>query len=229
MKAGAYAYRDRKARKGEFRALWITRISAACRAQGLSYSTFTRGLTLAGVQPEPQGPVQPGHRGPRGLRGPGGEGPLEPDGSAGMISLEQIRLLEARINKAVELIRSLKDENKTLRRAVNAAQTRMRELEKLVGDFKSDQQEIEQCILRALENLDRLEEEVTEKKGRKERPRARRGRPGTGPGLNRGGGQAGSARPRRLPAFLPARRAAVPARKSWTSSRAGRWTGAASR
>jgi large subunit ribosomal protein L20 len=49
MKAGAYAYRDRKARKGEFRALWITRISAACRAQGLSYSAFTRGLTLAGV------------------------------------------------------------------------------------------------------------------------------------------------------------------------------------
>ena len=91
-----------------------------------------------------------------------------------MISLEQIRLLEARINKAVELIRSLKDENKTLRRAVNAAQTRMRELEKLVGDFKSDQQEIEQCILRALENLDRLEEEVTDKKGRKE-PAAARG------------------------------------------------------
>jgi large subunit ribosomal protein L20 len=49
MKAGAYAYRDRKARKGEFRALWITRISAACRAQGLSYSAFTRGLSLAGV------------------------------------------------------------------------------------------------------------------------------------------------------------------------------------
>jgi chromosome segregation ATPase len=89
-----------------------------------------------------------------------------------MISLEQIRLLEARINKAVELIRSLKDENKTLRRAVNAAQTRMRELEKLVGDFKSDQQEIEQCILRALENLDRLEEEVTEKKGKNARSRA---------------------------------------------------------
>jgi len=90
-----------------------------------------------------------------------------------MISLEQIRLLETRIIKAVELIRSLKDENKTLRRAVNSAQTRMRDLEKLVGDFKSDQQEIEQCILRALENLDRLEEEVSEKKGRKEAGSAR--------------------------------------------------------
>jgi len=50
MKAGAYAYRDRKARKGEFRALWITRISAACRAQGMTYSTFTRGLQLADVR-----------------------------------------------------------------------------------------------------------------------------------------------------------------------------------
>jgi large subunit ribosomal protein L20 len=50
MKAGAYAYRDRKARKGEFRALWITRISAGCRAQGMTYSAFTRGLQLADVR-----------------------------------------------------------------------------------------------------------------------------------------------------------------------------------
>jgi chromosome segregation ATPase len=84
-----------------------------------------------------------------------------------MITLEQIRLLETKIGKAVELIRSLKEENKTLRRAVNTAQGRMRDLEKLVGDFKSDQQEIEQCIVRALDNLDRLEEEVVEKKGRR--------------------------------------------------------------
>ncbi len=84
-----------------------------------------------------------------------------------MITLEQIRQLEAKIVKAVELIRSLKEENKTLRRAVNSAQGRMHELEKLVDDFKSDQQEIEQCIVRALDNLDRLEEEVVEKKGRR--------------------------------------------------------------
>jgi len=43
----------------------------------------------------------------------------------------------------------------------------MRDLEKLVDNFKSDQQEIEQCVVRALDNLDRLEEEVAEKKGRK--------------------------------------------------------------
>jgi len=50
MKAGAYAYRDRKARKGEFRALWITRISAVCRQHGLTYSTFLHGLALANIQ-----------------------------------------------------------------------------------------------------------------------------------------------------------------------------------
>ena len=111
-----------------------------------------------------------------------------------MISLEQIRLLETRINKAVELIRSLKDENKTLRRAVNTAQTRMRELEKLVGDFKSDQQEIESCILRALENLDRLEEEVSEKKGRKEPARGETARERTrGPSEEEAGPATGAA------------------------------------
>lgn len=48
-RAGVYAYRDRRARKGEFRSLWITRLSAACRAQGLSYSRFMHGLHLAGI------------------------------------------------------------------------------------------------------------------------------------------------------------------------------------
>lgn len=48
-KAGQYAYRDRKTRKREFRKLWITRINAATRASGLSYSRFIRGLKLANV------------------------------------------------------------------------------------------------------------------------------------------------------------------------------------
>ena len=45
-----YAYRDRRARKGEFRKLWITRINAACRLNGVSYSRFINGLKLAGVE-----------------------------------------------------------------------------------------------------------------------------------------------------------------------------------
>ena len=44
-----YAYRDRKARKREFRALWITRINAAARLSGLSYSRFMDGLNKAGI------------------------------------------------------------------------------------------------------------------------------------------------------------------------------------
>ncbi len=50
MKSLSYAYRDRRRRKRDFRKLWITRINAACRINGLSYSKFINGLTLAGVE-----------------------------------------------------------------------------------------------------------------------------------------------------------------------------------
>lgn len=45
-----YAYRDRKARKGDFRRLWIQRINAAVRAQGMTYNRFIQGLKAAGVE-----------------------------------------------------------------------------------------------------------------------------------------------------------------------------------
>jgi large subunit ribosomal protein L20 len=48
-KAGLYAYRDRKAKKRSFRALWIVRINAAVREEGLTYSRFISGLTKAGI------------------------------------------------------------------------------------------------------------------------------------------------------------------------------------
>ncbi len=50
IKAGQYAYRDRRQRKRQFRALWITRINAAARENGLSYSRFMDGLRKAGIQ-----------------------------------------------------------------------------------------------------------------------------------------------------------------------------------
>ena len=50
MHSLAYAYRDRRARKGEFRRLWTQRINAACRANGTSYSRFIAGLKAAGVE-----------------------------------------------------------------------------------------------------------------------------------------------------------------------------------
>lgn len=50
IKAGQYAYRDRRQKKREFRALWITRINAAARLHGLSYSRLINGLMKAGVE-----------------------------------------------------------------------------------------------------------------------------------------------------------------------------------
>jgi large subunit ribosomal protein L20 len=50
MKAGQYAYRDRRQKKRQFRTLWIARINAAAREQGMSYSVFMNGLKKADIQ-----------------------------------------------------------------------------------------------------------------------------------------------------------------------------------
>lgn len=49
-KAGQYAYRDRRNKKREFRSLWIVRINAACRLNGLKYSVLINGLKKAGIE-----------------------------------------------------------------------------------------------------------------------------------------------------------------------------------
>ena len=49
MKSLSYAYTGRRLKKRDFRRLWITRISAACKANGMNYSTFMHGLKLAGI------------------------------------------------------------------------------------------------------------------------------------------------------------------------------------
>src|SRR5258707_4440819 len=53
-RAMRYAYRDRRKKKGEFRALWITRINAAARLHGLSYSRLVAGLPKGGVEIHPK-------------------------------------------------------------------------------------------------------------------------------------------------------------------------------
>src|SRR3954468_17434366 len=50
VRAEAFAFRDRRARKREFRKLWIIRINAACRERGLRYSEFINGCTKAGIE-----------------------------------------------------------------------------------------------------------------------------------------------------------------------------------
>ena len=50
MKSGNYAYIGRKQKKRDFRSLWITRISAQCKVNGVNYSTFMHGLKKAGIE-----------------------------------------------------------------------------------------------------------------------------------------------------------------------------------
>ena len=50
MKSGVYAYVGRKQKKRNFRQLWITRINAACKLNGMNYSTFMHGLKVAGIE-----------------------------------------------------------------------------------------------------------------------------------------------------------------------------------
>ena len=50
MKSGVYAYTGRKLKKRDFRSLWITRISAACKMNGMNYSSFMHGLKVAGIE-----------------------------------------------------------------------------------------------------------------------------------------------------------------------------------
>src|ERR1700758_1167411 len=53
-----YAYRDRKDRKGNFRRLWIQRINAAARANGMTYNRFIKGLRVAGVEVDRRSPAE---------------------------------------------------------------------------------------------------------------------------------------------------------------------------
>src|SRR5438270_10860711 len=58
MKAGQYAYRDRRAKKREFRALWIASINAAVRELGMGYSVFMNGLNTAGIDIDRKVPAE---------------------------------------------------------------------------------------------------------------------------------------------------------------------------
>ena len=78
-----------------------------------------------------------------------------------MISLEQIRLLENRITRALDRIKALREENQALRGGIDSANKRMKELEALIEGFKTDQQEIEEIVVRALGTLDELEDGIS--------------------------------------------------------------------
>src|SRR4051794_41828687 len=74
MRSGQYAFRDRRARKGEFRRLWIQRINAACRLKDLSYSRFIAGVNAAGIEGDPKILPHPAGAGPAAFHPPGRTG-----------------------------------------------------------------------------------------------------------------------------------------------------------
>jgi large subunit ribosomal protein L20 len=69
LHSGQYAYRDRRAKKRDFRRLWITRIGAAARQNGMSYSTFIRGLKVAEIDLDRKVLADIAARDPEGLKG----------------------------------------------------------------------------------------------------------------------------------------------------------------
>ena len=85
IKAGQYAYRDRKTNKRNFRSLWITRINAAARVHGLSYSKLIAGLQPGRARDRPQGAGR--HRDARsgGVRRDRAEGERQPAAAGGLI------------------------------------------------------------------------------------------------------------------------------------------------
>jgi chromosome segregation ATPase len=78
-----------------------------------------------------------------------------------MINITQVQSLEQKVYKAVELISRLRDENKKLRQKITGSETKIQELETLVGSFKNEQDAIEKSILNVLAKLDKLEDEVS--------------------------------------------------------------------
>jgi len=79
-----------------------------------------------------------------------------------MVNLNQIKLLAAKVDKAVNLISLLKEENRTLKNTLESSQNKIREFEELINAFKNDQSEIEQTLLNAIKKLDDLEDDVME-------------------------------------------------------------------
>lgn len=79
-----------------------------------------------------------------------------------MITLEQVLLLDEKIQKAVDTITTLRQENTSLKTRLGEYQTRIEELEVLIKDFKNDQGEIEEGILKALKQLDMVDSSTSE-------------------------------------------------------------------
>ena len=80
-----------------------------------------------------------------------------------MVSLEQVKLLESKVTRAIEIVNSVTLENRQLKEKLCSCQKQNEELEALIGNFKTDQNNIESGILSALDRLNKLEDVLENK------------------------------------------------------------------
>ena len=123
-RALAYAYRDRRQKKRQFRGLWIVRINAAARLNGLSYSRFMSGLRLAGIDLNRKMLADLAVRDRRGLRGRCVRGPGRPRRRV----CRDLRLLVLMAEEAVDAIARLEEVIERAKEALAAERERTREL-----------------------------------------------------------------------------------------------------
>lgn len=79
-----------------------------------------------------------------------------------MLSLEQIKRLEDKVFKAVELIKALKEENTIIKTKFETAESKVEELEQIISDYRSNQVEIEEGIVKAIKQLEEMESDNTD-------------------------------------------------------------------
>ena len=97
MHSGQYAFRDRKQKKRDFRKLWIARINAACRNEGISYSRFIEGLTKAGVEVNRKMLSEVAINDPKAFKE---LVKVAKDGKAGKITKEEVKVEGVKVVKA---------------------------------------------------------------------------------------------------------------------------------
>ena len=111
MHSGQYAFRDRKQKKRDFRKLWIARINAACRNEGISYSRFIEGLTKAGVEVNRKMLSEIAINDPKAFKE---LIKVAKDGKAGKITKAEVVKKEVKTTKKVEKKETVKEESTDL-------------------------------------------------------------------------------------------------------------------
>ena len=130
MHSGQYAFRDRKNKKRDFRKLWIARINAACRNEGISYSRFIEGLTKAGVEVNRKMLSEIAINDPKAFKE---LIKVAKDGKAGKITKAEVVKKEVKATKKVEKKETVKEESTDLSKLTVAELKELAKKNKIEG------------------------------------------------------------------------------------------------